>query len=206
MLEEIITGDLNLKGDLFLPEMPKGLIIFAHGGGSSRKSPRNRYVAQYLWDKKLGTFIFDLLNLKEDMNYSNRFNINLLTERLIYATKFIKENQEIEHLNIGYFGASTGAAAALKAAFLFQNDIKAVVSRGGRVDLTNGILGEVKAATLFIVGGNDYSVLNLNKKEFEKLKCVKDLKIIEGAGHLFEEHGKLEIVADLARDWFVKNL
>ncbi|MFW9873408.1 MAG: dienelactone hydrolase family protein [Candidatus Thorarchaeota archaeon] len=203
---EILIGRLKLKGDLTILNRAKGLIVFAHGSGSSRKSPRNNFVAKKLQEKRLATLLFDLLTEEEDKIYSNRFNIPLLTERLIYASYFVKQHKILKKLKVCYFGSSTGAAAALKAAYHFQDGIRAVVSRGGRVDLADDILNQIKVPTLFIVGDKDSDVLRLNRLAFHKLKCEKKLKILEGASHLFVEPGKIEQVAELAGNWFEEHL
>lgn len=196
---------VDLQAILKVPEDPKGLVIFAHGSGSSRKSPRNQFVAEKLRDKKLGTLLFDLLTEEEDRVREARFDINLLTQRLEEVTDWAGNQDELENLEIGYFGSSTGAAAALRAAGDTPN-IKAVVSRGGRTDLASEDLPAVKAATLFIVGGEDETVLELNKQSLKTLKCEKKLGIVPGAGHLFEGEGELEQVAELAAEWFEKHL
>ncbi len=194
----------------------KAIVIFAHGSGSSRLSPRNQLVAKVLEGAGLGTLLFDLLTKEEDQTYSNRFDIPLLTRRLIETTQWLlkKELQLAEpplietmaSMKLGYFGASTGAASALEAEVRLNGLISAVVSRGGRPDLANKFLDKVKAPTLFIVGGNDRAVIELNKKAFEKLRCEKDLAIIPGASHLFEEAGTLEQAAEKAKEWFLRFL
>lgn len=202
----IPVNHIQLEGDLNIPENPKGVVIFSHGSGSSRFSPRNRMVAKWLHEQGFATLLFDLLTEAEDQTYKNRFDIELLTERLIAATKCAQKRKETKGLNIGYFGASTGAASALFAAAELGDTIKAVVSRGGRPDLAIGALGEVKAATLLIVGGLDAGVIELNQQAFEKLAGEKELQIVPGATHLFEEPGKLEKVAKLAGEWFSSHL
>jgi putative phosphoribosyl transferase len=201
----IQINSIKLDGILGIPKNAKGIVIFAHGSGSSRFSPRNNFVARELRKAGLATLLFDLLTEEEDLIYENRFNINLLAERLITVTKWVKANDEIKNLKIGYFGASTGAAAALQASTKIE-DIKAIVSRGGRPDLVLDYLPKVKAATLLIVGELDEYVIELNKIAYEKLKAEKELIIIPGASHLFEEPGKLEEVSRLAKDWFLKFL
>lgn len=210
---ESLTIPLNgeyLEGNLTLPEKAKGLVLFAHGSGSSRLSPRNQYVAKYLNEAGFGTLLFDLLTRKEDavdtLTAEYRFDIDLLTQRLIQGTDWVVKNEKCQGLNIGYFGASTGAAAALLAAAERPKDIKAVVSRGGRPDLAEKGLGEVQAPTLLIVGGRDYTVIEMNEFAYDKLTCKKHLQIIPGATHLFEEAGKLEEAADYAMKWFQKYL
>jgi len=203
---QIPIDSIELEGDLVIPEKCQGIVIFAHGSGSSRKSPRNTFVAQILQKAGLGTLLFDLLTEKEDEVYANRFNIPLLAERLKVATNWLKSQKEVKNLRIGYFGASTGAAAALIAAAELNKVIGAVVSRGGRPDLALGYLAKVLAPTLLIVGGNDYDVIKLNEMAFNGLKAIKELSIVPGATHLFEEQGALEQVAELAKNWFLKYL
>jgi len=202
---KIPINSIKLDGILGIPKNAKGIVIFAHGSGSSRFSPRNNFVARELRKVGLATLLFDLLTEEEDLIYENRFNIKLLAKRLITVTKWVKANDEIKNLKIGYFGASTGAAAALQASTKIE-DIKAIVSRGGRPDLVLDYLPKVKAATLLIVGELDKYVIELNKIAYEKLKAEKELIIIPGASHLFEEPGKLEEVSRLAKDWFLKFL
>ncbi len=202
----IPVGRMMLEGILCMPKRPKGLVIFAHGSGSSRKSPRNNYVARELREQGIGTLLFDLLSEEEDYVYENRFNIPLLAERLSEATDWLRKQPEAKGLKIGYFGSSTGSAAALIAASETGASIGAVVSRGGRPDLAMASLGMVKAPTLLIVGGSDDVVIELNKHAFYNLKCVKEMEIIPGATHLFEEPGTLEEVAQLAAKWFRKHL
>lgn len=207
---EIPIGKIKLQGDLVLPDHPKGLVLFAHGSGSSRFSKRNRYVAGVLNKAGIATLLFDLLTEEEEkidmVTAALRFDIDLLTKRLIAATEHVLKDVHLKGLKIGYFGASTGAAAALNAAAHFQNKISAVVSRGGRPDLALEHLPEVKAPTLLIVGGHDEPVIEMNKKAHKLLSCEKLLKIVEGATHLFEEEGALESVAKLALDWFLERL
>ena len=185
-----------------------GLVVFAHGSGSSRLSPRNRYVAKVLQEKGFGTLLFDLLTEQEDQKYETRFDIELLSERLEKATGWVLEMPEIKSAHIGYFGASTGAAAALIAsAELGSNLIKAVVSRGGRVDMAGPYLRRVVAPTLLIVGGRDEEVIELNRSALTELNShAKQLVIVPGATHLFEEEGALEQVAKHAADWFLRYL
>lgn len=202
---KIQINSINLDGILGIPENAKGIVIFAHGSGSSRFSPRNNFVARELRKVGLATLLFDLLTEEEDLIYENRFNIDLLADRLIAVTEWVKSNNETKNLKIGYFGASTGAAAALQASTKIE-DIKAIVSRGGRPDLVLDYLPKVKAATLLIVGELDEYVIELNKIAYKKLKVEKELKIISGASHLFEEPGKLEEVSQLAKEWFLKYL
>jgi dienelactone hydrolase len=197
-----------LEGSLCLPDVVYGIVIFAHGSGSSRLSPRNRLVAQTLQSKRMGTLLFDLLTAKEeaidDRTGELRFNIDLLAERLIAVTDWLLKYLEAERLKLGYFGASTGAAAALVAASHRPALVQAVVSRGGRPDLAEAALSGVKSPVLLIVGGEDYQVIEMNRKAMRKLTGEKSLVIIPGASHLFEEKGALEEVARLAGDWFLK--
>ncbi len=202
----ISVGPVRLEGTLALPQGAKAAVIFAHGSGSSRFSPRNTYVAQVLNAAGIGTLLFDLLTRDEDSAYENRFNIALLTDRLKAATLWLKDQPESKGRSVGYFGASTGAAAALWAAADLGPEIKAVVSRGGRPDMAERVLGKVQAPTLLIVGGYDDTVIKLNQEAFEFLKAEKELKIISRATHLFEEPGALEEVARLAAEWFTKHL
>ena len=201
----IPVGKVTVQGELIIPLIAKAVIIFSHGSGSSRFSTRNRMVAKYLHEKNFGTLLFDLLTEEEDQDYDNRFDIDLLTERLTGATKWLQELDAVKDCRIGYFGASTGAASALKAAAILPN-INAVVSRGGRPDLAMDDLHLVEAPTLLIVGSLDYDVLQLNKEAYEQMKCEKKLEAVEGATHLFEEPGKIEIVSKLAAHWFEKYL
>jgi putative phosphoribosyl transferase len=194
-----------LPGELEIPQGSSSLVLFSHGSGSSRLSPRNQQVAGSLRENGIGTFLFDLLGARED-NVQARFDISLLTKRLLFVTEWILKQRYSKELNIGYFGASTGAASALAAAAKMGLRVKAVVSRGGRPDLAMPVLSRVKAATLLLVGGLDTDVLELNRHAFEKLNGQKELKVIPGASHLFEEPGKLEEVADQASDWFSKYL
>lgn len=195
-----------------VPPDATGIVIFAHGSGSSRHSPRNTYVAQTLHEKGLATLLFDLLTIEEEdeerWTAHIRFNIPLLAERLINTTYWIKNSRQIGRLKIAYFGASTGAAAALVAAAILPNLVDAVVSRGGRPDLAGKELEQVKAPTLLIVGENDKTVIDLNRKAFKSLKRVNNKKIIiiPRATHLFEEPGALEKVARVATDWFLNHL
>jgi pimeloyl-ACP methyl ester carboxylesterase len=202
----IPVDSVILKGDLTIPDKAIGIVIFAHGSGSSRFSTRNKMVAELLQKENIGTFLFDLLTEEEDRVYENRFNIDLLTSRLIDVTEWVLDNKETKKFPIAYFGASTGAASALKAAAFFENTIKAVVSRGGRPDLAVQELPMVTAPTLLIVGGLDVPVISMNKMAFEKLESVKEMQIVYGATHLFEESGKLIEVANLAINWYKKYL
>jgi len=206
----LTLASVTLEGALRIPEGATGIVLFAHGSGSSRHSPRNRYVAQALNEGGLATLLIDLLTSAEeredDRTARLRFDIHLLAERVIAATGWLLQNAATKHLRIGYFGASTGAAAALEAAAERPNEIGAVVSRGGRPDLALPDLGRVKAPTLLIVGGRDAAVIEMNREAFEHLQTEKRLEIVPGATHLFEEPGTLERVAHLARDWFVEHL
>lgn len=201
--------EIQLEGNLFLLKESSGIVLFAHGSGSSRLSPRNRYVAQSLNKAGLSTLLFDLLTHEEDEvdQYTRefRFNIPLLANRLLGATTWLRAQKVLSHLHIGYFGSSTGAAAALIGAANRQDLIKAVVSRGGRPDLAGEALPEVKAPTLFIVGGLDDVVIDLNKQAQAKMRNAETkLEIVAGATHLFEEPGTLDKVTELAAQWFVK--
>ncbi|MBA4053575.1 MAG: hydrolase [Marivirga sp.] len=198
--------DVSLEGELAIPDDASGLIIFSHGSGSSRFSPRNNFVAQYLQRNQFATLLFDLLTKEEDETYSNRFNIELLSKRLVQVTRQLAKEHKVKHLPIGYFGASTGAASAMVAAAVLQDQISAVVSRGGRPDLAENNLYLVKAATLLIVGELDREVIDLNRESLDKLDGDTSLKVIRGATHLFEEPGTLEQVAQLSGDWFSKYL
>ena len=205
-----IKGKGALEGDLHIPHGAKGLVLFAHGSGSSRHSPRNRFVAGVLQKGGLGTFLVDLLTQEEgatdDMTAALRFDIHLLTDRLVLVTKWLQTSKEAKALRVGYFGASTGAAAALCAAAEIQKGIGAVVSRGGRPDLAKDALSKVEAPTLLIVGGYDVPVIQMNEEAYAQLNCEKKMIIVPRATHLFEEPGALEEVARLALDWFRMHL
>lgn len=203
---DIPLSGVTLKGDLILPENATGIVLFSHGSGSSRLSPRNRMVAELIQQQNMGTFLFDLLTEEEDEMYENRFNIDLLSDRLIETTQWVMEQDSTSKLPIGYFGASTGAASALRAAAHFKEKIKAVVSRGGRPDLAISDLPHVTAPTLLIVGSLDTAVISMNKMAYDTLEAPKEMKIVQAATHLFEEPGKLQEVADLAIDWYKKYL
>jgi putative phosphoribosyl transferase len=203
---DIPVGEVVLAGNLQVPAKASGLVVFSHGSGSSRHSPRNRYVAQGLEDIGFGTLLFDLLTEGEDAVYQNRFNIELLTQRLISVTQWLGVQEQVRQLPLGYFGASTGAASALRAAAHLGGQIKAVVSRGGRPDLALVFLPQVRAATLLLVGGLDAPVLALNQKAYERLPPPRDLVVVAGATHLFEEPGKLAEMAYLAGEWFRRYL
>lgn len=202
----ITTETVELKGNLAIPDKTQGIVLFAHGSGSSRQSPRNRYVAQELNRSGLGTLLFDLLTSDEDVIDQQtrhlRFDIGLLASRLVSATDWLQTIPEGRSLKIGYFGASTGSAAALIAAVERSEQVSAVVSRGGRPDLAGSILTRLRAPTLLIVGGKDIPVINLNRKAYQYISGEKRLEIVPGASHLFEEPGTLEQVAKLATQWF----
>lgn len=201
----ITAGKIPLLGELCIPYNAHAIIIFSHGSGSSRFSKRNRDVAKYLNEKNFGTLLLDLLTEEEDQDYYKRFDISLLSKRLAGATEWLERFPAAKECRIGYFGASTGAASALKAAAHFPQT-GAVVSRGGRPDLVIDVLPEVKAPTLLIVGSLDNDVLKMNKEAYKKLNCEKKLEVVEGATHLFEEPGKMNIVSQLAANWFEKYL
>ncbi len=202
-LVHIPAGTATVEGMLEIPERASGLVLFAHGSGSSRHSPRNNYVAGVLRQAGIGTLLMDLLTPEEDLDYAQRFDIGLLTQRLLAAANWVGAQESTRNLPLGFFGASTGAAAALEAAALLGQDVKAVVSRGGRPDLASRqALTSVTAPTLLLVGGEDGIVIDLNRQAYAQLRCVKKVLIIPGATHLFEEPGTLEQVASLAADWF----
>lgn len=203
---EIDLPDATLEGELVVPEDASGVVVFAHGSGSSRHSPRNNFVAERLRQRGLGTLLFDLLTEREDRSREMRFDIDLLTDRLAATTQWLRKCPEASGRSLGYFGSSTGAAAAMRGAARRETDIDAVVSRGGRVDLAAEVAGDLTAPTLLIVGGDDDSVLELNREVFEAFTAEADLRVVEGAGHLFEGEGELETVADHAADWFVRHL
>jgi putative phosphoribosyl transferase len=206
---EVITIPVNgveLEGMLVVPQHAQGVVLFAHGSGSSRHSPRNNFVAQQLHGAGFGTLLMDLLTREEDSTYENRFDIDLLTWRLERATQWLIEQAQTQSLNVGYFGASTGAAAALNAAATLGSAISAVVSRGGRPDLAMGALANVIAPTLLIVGALDDVVIELNRQAYERIKTEKHLVIVKGATHLFEEPGALQEVSRLAAAWFKRHL
>ena len=209
-LVRVTAGSVTLEGNLSLPEGARGIVLFAHGSGSSRLSPRNRYVARLLNEAKLATLLVDLLTPKEEEVDARtahlRFDIDFLAERLIEVTDWLTRRPDTRDLRIGYFGASTGAAAALVAAAARPDAVGAIVSRGGRPDLAGRVLALVRAPTLLIVGENDVEVIELNREAFARLKCEKRLVIVPGATHLFEEPGALDQVARLAREWFERYL
>ena len=209
-LVRVAAGPMMLEGNLNIPEGARGIVLFAHGSGSSRHSPRNRYVAQLLNQASFATLLVDLLTAEEeaiDLRTAQlRFDIGLLAERLAGVTDWLARHPDTQPLRIGYFGASTGAAAALVAAAERPAAIGAVVSRGGRPDLAGPYLPRVRAPTLLIVDGNDFQVIELNRAAFAQLRCEKELAIVPGATHLFEEPGALDQVEQLAREWFQQYL
>ncbi len=202
---EVAIGPTRLGGRLSVPVGSSGIVVFAHGSGSSRRSPRNNFVADQLNSAGLGTLLFDLLTPSEERDRRNVFDIPMLGTRLLEVTKWLQTNPEAEGLPIGYFGASTGAGAALVAAAEAGTQISAVVSRGGRPDLAKESLSRVRAPTLLIVGGRDDVVEQLNREAEARMRCETKLVIVPGATHLFEEPGALEKVAVLAADWFVQH-
>lgn len=201
----IPVGRVTLPGTLASPASPRGIVLFAHGSGSSRSSPRNRFVADVLVAAGLATLLFDLLTPAEDRTYANRFDIALLTTRLVGATAWLATEPTLATLPVGCFGASTGAAAALDAAAAAGTRVRAVVSRGGRPDLARA-LARVSAPTLLLVGGEDTEVIELNREAKARMRCLCEIAIVPGATHLFEEPGTLEAVAVAARDWFLRHL
>jgi putative phosphoribosyl transferase len=206
----IPAGSVTVHGNLTLPAGAIALVLFAHGSGSSRHSPRNQFVARTLNNAGLATLLFDLLTPEEESidryTAEHRFNIGLLAERLVHATNWARQHEETRAMHIGYFGSSTGAAAALVAAAALPDDVGAVVSRGGRPDLAGAALAKVRAPTLLIVGGEDDVVIDLNEQARGRMRCEVKIEIVPGATHLFEEPGTLEQVAKLASDWFVAHL
>lgn len=206
-LVHIPAGPVTLEGMLEIPDRAVGLVLFAHGSGSSRHSPRNNFVAGALRAVGVGTLLMDLLTPEEDADYSRRFDIGLLTRRLLDAARWVDEQAATKTLPLGFFGASTGAAAALEAAAALGPQARAVVSRGGRPDLARAqALAAVTAPTLLLVGGYDDGVIDLNQQAFDALRCEKELVIVPGATHLFEEPGTLEAVASRAAGWFAAHL
>src|SRR6266542_6242571 len=207
---QIQAGRTALAGNLHIPKGAAALVLFAHGSGSSRHSPRNQFVARTLNDAGLGTLLFDLLTPDEEAmdvrTREHRFNIGLLAERLLHATRWVKQQKQTRDLRVGYFGSSTGGGAALVAAAELPQDVGAVVSRGGRPDLAGDALPKVQAPTLLIVGGNDDIVIELNEMARDQMRCEVKLEIVPGATHLFEEPGALEKVAKLASDWFADHI
>ena len=198
----IPADSVTLEGTLVLPRGAKGVVLFAHGSGSGRFSPRNKFVAEVLNKGQIGTLLIDLLTAEEDADSKKRFDIGLLTRRVKAAVQWVQEQPDMDALPVGLFGASTGAAAALKAAAHVGPTIRAVVSRGGRTDLAQEDLPRVRAPTLLIVGSKDEFVLRLNQESYRALKAAKGIEVVSGATHLFEEPGALEEVADLAAKWF----
>lgn len=205
-VEVVVDGGERLEGVLVLPADVAGIVVVAHGAGSSGHSPRNRHVAALLADDGLATLLFDLLTPREARDRSNVFDVPLLAARLTAATAWVRTEPSFAELRIGWFGASTGAAAALWAAAESGSDVAAVVSRGGRPDLASERLCRVTAPTLLIVGGADDVVLDLNRGAYERLRCERDLAVVPGATHLFAEPGALDRVAVLASEWFVRHL
>jgi putative phosphoribosyl transferase len=202
----IPAGGVMLPGDLQIPSVAEGVVIFAHGSGSGRHSPRNQFVARIIREAGIGTLLFDLLTkseeIQDDVTHALRFDINLLSRRLVYAARWLTSLPDARPPQIAFFGASTGAAAALCAAAQLGNQVRAVVSRGGRPDLAGAALENVVAPTLLIVGESDHDVLGLNRKALARLRCGKELSIVPEATHLFEEPGTLEQAAQLAASWF----
>ena len=205
-VREVRIPPFDLEGSLAAPAAATSIIVFAHGSGSSRLSPRNTFVASALQDRGLGTLLFDLLRPEEAVDRANVFDIELLAKRLVLATGWLREQVGLAEVPIGYFGASTGAAAALRAAAVEGNEISAVVSRGGRPDLTGPNISKVRAPTLFIVGGDDQVVLGLNRAAMAEMTCEKDLLVVPGATHLFEEPGALDVVVGAAGKWFTDHM
>ncbi len=203
---DVDVSGARLGGLLSLPGAAGGVIVFAHGSGSSRHSPRNRYVADFLLSAGFATLLFDLLTVDEERDRSNVFDIELLADRLADATRWVTAQPGFEDHQVAYFGASTGAAAALRAATLDHPPVAAVVSRGGRPDLAGPHLATVTAPTRLIVGSHDQVVLDLNRQALGQMRCECDLVVVEGATHLFEEPGTLERAAEAARDWFVAHV
>jgi len=204
--EAVWIGALGLPGELVLPAQPRGMVVFAHGSGSSRLSPRNAFVAHVLHEHHLGTLLFDLLTVSEAADRRNVFDIDLLGARVAQALDWLVQRSDLARLRVGLFGASTGAAAALHAAADHPGSVGAVVSRGGRPDLASDRLARVSAPTLLIVGGLDLEVLQLNRKAMRAMTCGKRLEIVPGATHLFEEPGTLDAAANLAGAWFETHL
>jgi putative phosphoribosyl transferase len=204
------AGHITVQGSLMIPSGAAGVVVFAHGSGSSRHSPRNRYVADVLNDASLGTLLIDLLSREEEQvdlrTRELRFDIGLLAERLAGATRWVRNNRATRALDVGYFGASTGAGAALVAAAEFGDEIAAIVSRGGRPDLAGEALKKVTAPTLLIVGSKDVPVLDMNRSALSQMSREVQLEIVEGGSHLFEEPGALKRVAELARNWFAMHV
>lgn len=210
MSDEEVSIDVDVGvtvgGHLTVPTLARGVVVFVHGSGSSRHSPRNQQVASVLNEAGIATLLFDLLTVEEADSRANVFDIELLSDRLIQATKWLRTQTGLKELDVGYFGASTGAAAALWVAADIGMNIAAVVSRGGRPDLAKSRLSVIHAPTLFIVGGNDDVVLDLNRQASAQMNCRHEVAVIPGASHLFEESDTLQTAAELARDWFLKYL
>ena len=202
----IESEEVRVGGFLAVPEGAESIVLFAHGSGSSRFSARNNYVASVLHEAGIATLLFDLLMEHEEIDRRNVFDIDLLASRLILATEWVKADMALAGLKMGYFGASTGSAAALKASVLTPHKIFAIVSRGGRPDMAADLLERVTAPALLIVGGNDDIVIGLNEAAYAKLQCEKRMVIVPGATHLFEEPGALESVAELAKEWFLTHM
>lgn len=204
-VKKIPIDSFFIEGELYIPPEPKGIILFVHGSGSSRFSPRNAFVAKVLQEGAFATFLVDLLTKEEDQTYETRFNIDLLSKRVEKIIDWLKKEKETKDLSLGLFGASTGAAAALCASAT-RTEVDAIVSRGGRPDLAKQVFSKVKAPTLFIIGERDLQVISLNQLVYEKLNCEKKMEIVPNATHLFEEPGCLEIVSNLAKNWFLLHL
>jgi putative phosphoribosyl transferase len=200
------SESISLSGFLGMPAKPKGIVLFAHGSGSGRFSPRNRYVARHLQEGGIATLLIDLLMPDEELDRRNVFDIDLLADRVLMASAWLQQDSRTRGLPLGYFGASTGAAAALQAAAQAPFRVGAIVSRGGRPDLAEPYLPRVTAPTLLLVGGEDYPVIEMNQHAYRLLRCPKQLTIIPGATHLFEEPGTLEQVAEQASKWFRQHL
>ncbi|PYQ36253.1 MAG: hydrolase [Acidobacteria bacterium] len=209
-LVHVPAGAVSLEGNLLIPSLATGVVLFAHGSGSSRFSSRNRYVAEVLREGGMGTLLLDLLTQEEELVDTRtahlRFDIELLADRLVAAVQWLAREKATERLKVGLFGASTGAGAALVAAARLPDRISAIVSRGGRPDLAGAALPNVKAPTLLIVGGDDKPVIQMNQQAYERMTAPREIVIVPGATHLFEEPGALETVARLARDWFQRYL
>lgn len=207
---KVVVDALKFEGVLALPPDPKGIVLFAHGSGSTHKSPRNQMVASFLHEEQIGTLLFDLLTPDEEkadsMTRELRFNIPLLSHRLIEAAEWVGKQEDCRNLNLAFFGASTGAAAALIAASEMGNKVRAVVSRGGRPDLAGQSLARVRVPVLLIVGGADYGVIEINERAFDVLECEKKFEIVPDATHLFDEQGALEEVGRMAAAWFSSHL
>lgn len=205
-LESIPVNGIELEGVLAVPDGAPGIVVFAHGSGSSHKSPRNNFVAEVIREHGIGTLLFDLLTEKEDRVRENRFDIPLLTDRLLSVSDWLADREPAANTQLGYFGSSTGAAAALRAAARRDAGVNAVVSRGGRVDLAEAALGDVTAPTLLLVGEEDPAVLARNRDALDDLPRETELYVVPGAGHLFQGRGELEEVAEVAADWFETHL